>query len=51
MCTGGLALLVYAKDFILTTDFGYFGLDGVVPLVIDSVESPVLFVSRVLSKI
>ena len=50
ICNGGLALPVYGQDFILTTDFSYAGIGGVVSQVVDGVEKPVMFVSRVLTK-
>ena len=50
ICTGGLALPVYGEPFILTTDFSYEGIGGVVSQVLDGVERPVMFVSRVLTK-
>lgn len=49
ICSGGLALPVYGQDFILTTDFSYVGIGGVVSQVIEGVERPVMFVSRVLT--
>lgn len=30
ICTGGLTLPVYGEPFILTTDFSYVGIGGVV---------------------
>lgn len=49
ICDGGLMLPVFGVDFILTTDFSYNGIGGVVSQIVDGVERPVMFVSRVLT--
>lgn len=40
---------MFGVDFILTTDFSYNGIGGVVSQIIHGVERPVMFVSRVLT--
>lgn len=49
ICTSGLALPVYGETFYLTTDFSYNGIGGVLSQMVDGVEHPILFCSRVLN--
>jgi len=45
----GLLLPVYGSEFIVTTDFSYNGLGGMLSQVVDGVEYPVMFCSRKLA--
>ncbi len=49
--SGGLMLPMFDREFIVTTDFSYNGIGGMISQVDDArVERPVMFVSRVLDK-
>ena len=39
----------FGEEFILTTDFSYEGLGAVLSQIVDGVERPVMFASRVLA--
>ncbi len=49
ICKCGLLLPRYGDEFIVTTDFSYQGLGGMLSQIVDGVEHPVMFCSRVLT--
>lgn len=48
ICKCGLLLPIFDQPFILTTDFSYQGIGGMLSQIVDGVERPVMFCSRVL---
>jgi hypothetical protein len=48
ICKCGLLLPIFEQPFILTTDFSYDGIGGMLSQVVEGVERPIMFCSRVL---
>ena len=49
ICDGSLTLPIFGYEFILTTDFSYNGIGGVLSQLINKDERRIMFVSRVLT--
>ena len=49
ICDGSLTLPIFGQEFILTTDFSYNGIGGVLSQIINKDERSIMFVSRVLT--